>query len=102
MHKMLELNEINSWEYTNDRIKYIGEDSEEHYYLLDFKVNKDSIVYYIETKGYITEKDALKWESAKNQGFKIKKWFLFKLGLRPFPMVLPWLCVIFAKGKLQP
>ncbi len=72
LDKMLELGEINNWEYTNNRIKYIGEDNKEHSYLLDFKVDD----YYIETKGYIQKKDLLKWKAAENQGIKLKKWFL--------------------------
>ncbi len=72
LDKMLETGEINSWEYTYDRIAYIGEDNKEHIYLFDFKIN-DS--YYIETKGYTTKKDLLKWKAAEEQNKVLIKWF---------------------------
>ena len=76
LDKMLELKQIKSWEYTNDRLKYIGIDNEWHNYLLDFKViNNDNSFYYIETKGYHTENDLLKWQSVKEQGYKIIIWY---------------------------
>ena len=64
------------WEYTNDRIMYIGEDKKEHSYLLDFKIYRlDGTFYYIETKGYEVEKDRLKWKSVKEQGLELEVWF---------------------------
>ena len=51
-----ELRNIKDWEYTNDRVPYIGVDRKQHTYLLDFKVfNNDNTFYYIETKGYEQE-----------------------------------------------
>lgn len=38
LDQMKERKEIFSWEYTNDRIKYIAEDLKQHSYLFDFKV----------------------------------------------------------------
>lgn len=67
---------IKEWEYTKDRIEYVGEDKMKHTYLLDFKVfeNADTS-YYIETKGYKTKKDELKWKSAKEKGIDLKIWY---------------------------
>jgi ribosomal protein S14 len=73
LDEMLRRGEITKWEYTNDRIKYLGTDNKIHSYLLDFKIDN---IYYIETKGYIKENDILKWNEAENQGLIIKKWFL--------------------------
>lgn len=69
---MQEFGEISCWEYTNDRINYIGEDNEEHSYLFDFKINNN---YYIETKGYTTQKDLLKWKAAEEQNKVLIKCF---------------------------
>lgn len=67
---------ILSWEYTSDRICYVGEDNKKHSYLLDFKVfTLDGSSYYIETKGYKTKKDILKWTAAKKEGLKLEVWF---------------------------
>jgi len=57
----LEKNLIKDWEYTNDRVSYIGLDEKEHYYLIDFKIktNNDKILYF-EVKGNLTETDILK------------------------------------------
>lgn len=69
-------NLIKSWEYTNDRYKYIGIDGKEHSYLLDFKViNHDDSFYYIEVKGYEKENDKLKWNAIRNLGYKLEVWF---------------------------
>ncbi len=66
---------IFDWEYTNDRISYIGLDEEEHLYLLDFKVwDSETSFYYVETKGYVRENDPLKWEAVRNQGFDLVVW----------------------------
>lgn len=73
----LKNNLIKNWEYTNDKIEYIGEDNKSHSYLLDFKVwNLDGSFYYIETKGYKTEKDELKWKAVREKGLNLKIWFL--------------------------
>lgn len=69
---MLKNNFIESWEYTNDRIEYIGLDNKKHSYLLDFKVYENNSFYYIETKGYSTETDKLKWDAVRNQGYILK------------------------------
>lgn len=76
LDKMVELTVIKKWEYTNDRIKYVGFDSKKHTYLLDFKVYKNNgEFYYLETKGYKVELDDLKWEETKNQGYDLIVWF---------------------------
>jgi len=65
---------IKDWEYTNDRIQYIFKNKKSTY-ILDFKVfTNDGSFYYIETKGYVTERDLAKWEAAKNNGFVMKIW----------------------------
>lgn len=67
---------IKNWEYTNDRIKYIGKDNKEHSYILDFKVFKNNdMFYYLETKGYIRENDEEKWKTTRERGFDLKVWF---------------------------
>ena len=69
--------QIFDWEYTNDRIQYVGIDDKNHTYLLDFKVwITDKSFYYIETKGYIKEVDELKWAATRNQGFALEIWML--------------------------
>jgi hypothetical protein len=76
LDKWKESNIIKDWEYTNDRLQYIGEDYKQHSYLLDFKViENDNSFYYLETKGYTTSNDLLKWEAVRNQGFNLKIWF---------------------------
>lgn len=67
---------IIDWEYTNDRINYIGEDGKSHSYLLDFKIFVDETFYYIEVKGFKTKKDDLKWKAAKDQNLNIEVWYL--------------------------
>lgn len=73
LDKMRSNNEILKWEYTNDRIPYIGLDGEKHQYLLDFKIyNNDSTFYYLEVKGFKTDLDELKWsETLKHHDLKI-------------------------------
>jgi len=66
---------IKDWEYTNDRIQYSynGENSS---YLLDFKIfENDGSFYYLETKGYQTERDIAKWKQLKNMGLSLVIWF---------------------------
>lgn len=71
-----EYNVIKDWEYTKDRVKYIGEDGKEHTYLLDFKIiANEGFYYYIETKGYKTDKDILKWKAVREKGYKLEVWF---------------------------
>lgn len=70
------IKKIKSWEYTNDRITYIGSDNKKHSYLLDFKVvENNSNIYYIETKGYKTIEDELKWNAVKELGYKLLVWY---------------------------
>ena len=67
---------IKDWEYTNDRIEYVGLDNEIHNYLLDFKVlETNNSFYYIETKGYEKKEDKLKWEAVRIRNIKLKVWF---------------------------
>jgi hypothetical protein len=85
------LGEYSSWEYTKDRIPYIGTDGEKHSYLLDFKVfRKDGTFFYIEIKGFVRENDHLKWEAVHNTNNELKVWFKkdllqeeIKLGILP-------------------
>ena len=73
LDKMKELEEIESWEYTNDRVDYININNKKSKYLLDFKVfNRDGTFYYIETKGRIVENDYLKWQSVRDNGFVLE------------------------------
>ena len=76
LDKWKEEGKIKGWEYTNDRIEYIGLDNEKHSYLLDFKVfENNSSFYYIETKGYKKDNDELKWKATIDKGYKLKIWF---------------------------
>jgi len=49
LDEMLKQKLIYKWEYTKDKIKYLGIDNDFHYYLIDFKVytNKNEF-YYLE------------------------------------------------------
>jgi hypothetical protein len=67
---------IKDWEYTNDRVQYIGIDKKKHTYLLDFKVlENDNSFYYLETKGWEDVNDKLKWKAVKDKGDKLVVWF---------------------------
>jgi hypothetical protein len=69
-------NKISNWEYTNDRIPYLDSSGQKRTYLLDFKIfNFDGSYYYIEVKGYTTDKDILKWASALALGLDLRIWF---------------------------
>lgn len=69
-------NIIRNWEYTKDRIKYIGDDGIEHNYLLDFKVfESDNNFYYIETKGYKRKNDDNKWKAVSDLKLKLVVWY---------------------------
>ena len=73
---MKDIGHIADWEYTNDRFTYIGKDSKEHSYLLDFKVYRhNNSFYYVETKGYEKENDKLKWEAVRNTGHELQIFF---------------------------
>ena len=64
---------IIDWEYTNDRIEYLGSNGKLHNYLLDFKIfDYGKSVWYIEVKGFIQKEDNLKWKAAKEQNIKLK------------------------------
>ena len=69
------IGKIRNWEYTTDRIQYIGLDDKIHSYLLDFKVFLDDKFYYIEVKGYKKPNDELKWQAVKNSGNTLVVWF---------------------------
>jgi hypothetical protein len=76
LDKWIDLKRIKQWEYTLDRIPYIGSDGKHHNYLLDFKVwNNDGDFYYLEVKGYERGNDKLKWKAVKDAGFDLKVWF---------------------------
>lgn len=67
---------IKDWEYTNDRVKYIGLDEKEHTYLLDFKIEElNSSFTYYETKGYMKIEDILKWMECKKQGLDLQVFY---------------------------
>lgn len=69
-------NIIKDWEYTKDRVEYIGEDGKNHNYLLDFKVfTNEGFFYYIEVKGYEHSNDPLKWKAVRDKGYKLEVWF---------------------------
>lgn len=64
---------IKDWEYTNDRVQYVGMDNKIHWYLIDFKIFKnDNTFYYLETKGRKTENDEFKWDAVKKLGYNLK------------------------------
>jgi len=64
---------IIDWEYTNDRIEYIGIDGHSHNYLFDFKVfDYGKSIWYIEVKGFIKENDYLKWRAVREQNIPLK------------------------------
>ncbi|CAB4174540.1 hypothetical protein UFOVP1247_14 [uncultured Caudovirales phage] len=66
---------IKDWEYTNDRISY-SYDGRQSTYLLDFKIYRfDETYYYLETKGYATDKDIFKWSETRKQGHELIIWF---------------------------
>jgi len=76
LDKMLENKEILFWEKTRDRIQYKYKNAE-HWYLIDFKlIDLNNVKYYIETKGYVQEKDYYKWDEADRLGLRIDKWFI--------------------------
>ncbi len=38
LDKMKDAGIIKDWEYTNDRVQYVGEDDKNHSYCIDFKI----------------------------------------------------------------
>lgn len=75
LDKLKSLNLIKDWKKSNFRIKYIGEDTKQHSYLIDFELfTKSGRILYIETKGYIKPNDLLKWQAMKNQNYKLLVW----------------------------
>lgn len=82
LDKWKKCGKISDWEYTNDRVQYVGEDEKEHTYLLDFKIyEKDQTFWYLETKGYQTATDTLKWDAVRNKNLKLIVWFLEEIEL---------------------
>ena len=75
LDKWKELGKIKDWDYTNDKISYMGLDNKEHTYLLDFKIFENNEYYYLETKGYKTKTDDLKWKAVRDNGDKLVVWF---------------------------
>jgi len=76
LDEMKKLKNINNWEYTKDKISYVGIDNKEHTYLLDFKVyNNDGTYYYIETKGYKRNNDDFKWKAVRDTGDTLLIWY---------------------------
>ena len=71
LDKLAEQKEIYDWEYTNDRIQYIGEDGKPHSYLLDFKVFLNNTFYYLEVKGRKSNNDELKWKAVRNKNIEL-------------------------------
>lgn len=64
---------IIDWEYTNDKIEYLGSDGKKHNYLLDFKIfDHGKSTWYIEVKGFIQKEDNFKWKAAKEQNISLK------------------------------
>jgi hypothetical protein len=76
LDKWKEQGKIKDWEYTKDRIEYVGVDNKKHMYLLDFKIWNNNTWYYLEIKGYKHPNDDLKWQSVRNKGFNLEIWFL--------------------------
>ena len=77
LDKMVENKEILNWDYTKDRIPYLNEIGERHYYLLDFKVfNRDWTFYYLESKGYEKPVDKYKWKAVMDLWFELNIYFL--------------------------
>lgn len=77
LDKMLEKNLIYKWEYTKDKIEYVGIDNKLHYYLIDFKVYvNETNFYYLEVKGVKRKNDDNKWLATKSNGYDLKIWFL--------------------------
>lgn len=73
LDKMKQCGSIKDWEYTKDRITYIGVDNQKHSYLLDFKLyNCDQSTRYIQTKGRVQQNDYFKWTATKQKGFNLQ------------------------------
>ena len=73
LDKMKELGDIQDWQYTNDRISYVGIDNKKHSYLLDFKVvHNDQSTRYIQTKGRVQQNDYCKWAATKQKGCNLQ------------------------------
>lgn len=90
LDKLKEIQQIYDWEYTKDRITYIGEDGKLHTYILDFKVFKDSMnFYYLETKGYLTNKDLIKWEQTRKI-YRLDVWFYKDIVKKESELNLIW------------
>lgn len=73
---------IDKWEYTKDKIKYIGIDNKKHNYLLDFKIYKNNTFSYLGVKGVKRANDDLKWQAVINNGYDLDIWFLSDIELK--------------------
>jgi hypothetical protein len=80
LDKLVELGKIYKWDYTKDKIQYIGIDNKTHNYLIDFKVyNDEDNFYYLEVKGVKRKNDELKWDTVTKNGFNLEIWFLYNI-----------------------
>lgn len=76
LDKMKEVGNIKDWSYSPDRIQYIAEDNEKHIYIPDFKVfYKDGVFKYIETKGWLKQRDRYKLNGVLSLGYQIQMLF---------------------------
>jgi len=66
---------IKDWSYANDRFQYIDVTGKQRLYLPDFKIIKeDGSHFYVETKGYSTPTDEVKWKAVLDQGHILQIW----------------------------
>ena len=71
-----ESQKIKFWEYTKDKFSYLDETGKLRTYFPDFKVfNLDGTSFYVETKGFQTERDLHKWQAVRDQGHELRVWF---------------------------
>lgn len=64
------------WDYCADSFQYLDESGKQRTYFPDFKVyTTANKFFYLETKGYKTQRDELKWAAVKSAGFDIVVWF---------------------------
>lgn len=75
LDEMMKFNEIDFWEYSNDRFQYMWLDNKEHTYIVDFKVSIKWIFYYLEVKGWFKDNDKHKMNEIINNGINIIMWF---------------------------
>jgi hypothetical protein len=90
LDKLKENREIYDWDYTEDRITYLENDGSAHTYLLDFKIfTSKKEFYYLETKGYVTEKDLLKWMETRKK-YRLDVWFYKEIRNKEKELNLNW------------